>query len=49
MKLIMATLKIQGVDNTDSAKKNIGALTEASNVENPSIEIAYAETHNECM
>ena len=43
----MAALKIGGVDNTDTAKENIGALAGASNVENPSAKIASVESYKE--
>lgn len=49
IKLIMAAIKIWGVNNTKSANENIRALVEASNVKNPSMEIAHTETHNECL
>lgn len=49
MKLIMPALKIKELDSTCTAKENIEALAGASNVENPSIEIASAETHKECL
>lgn len=49
MKLIMAALKIGGVDSKDTAKDNIGAFGGANNVKNPSIENASAETQKECL
>ena len=49
MKVIMAAQKIGGVDNTETAKENIGALAQASNVKNLSIEISSTETYNECL
>ena len=49
MKLIMATLKIGGMDSTDTAKEDIGVVGEASNVENPSKEIASADIQKECL
>lgn len=49
MKLIMTILKIRGMDNTDTTKKNIRALARTSNMENPSIKIASVEIQNECL
>ena len=49
MKLIMAALKIGGVGSSDTAKEDIGAVGEASNVENPSQKIASADIQKECL
>lgn len=49
MKFIMAALKIGGVDSRDTAKEGIGAVGEASNVENPSTQIASADIEKECL
>ena len=49
MKLIMAALKIEGVDSRDTTKEDIEAVGGASNVENPSKEIASADIQKECL
>ena len=47
--MIMAALKIGGMDSTVTAKEYIGALAGASLVKHPFIEIKSLETHNECL